>query len=138
MAEGPTKKEPVLQYCVLCDNIAKEQTGKPVFVGVFDSILKPITVPQFFVVIKWVYGLGSHTFDIRILTPDLKDLMPKASGRFNLANETEAALGQLGFVNVEFKTAGVYWIVINLNDSRYAAFPLVVQKENTGGSVNYS
>ena len=49
-------EQPILQFSVLCDGIAtpKEIGNKPVFIGVFSSLLRPTIVPQFFIANRWI------------------------------------------------------------------------------------
>ena len=71
MNELQKSEEPVLQYAILCDAVAKDQSGKPVYIGAFDRLNKPVVLPQFVIALKWICGLGSHTFKFQILEPDL-------------------------------------------------------------------
>ena len=44
-----TAEKPTLQFSVPCDGVAKGPNNKPVFVGIFSSILRPSIIPQFFI-----------------------------------------------------------------------------------------
>lgn len=118
--------EPILQYCIFCDAIATDPAGKPVFVGVFDYFKKPTQIPQFFIVLRWVNGLGEHTVQMRMLDPDLKEIFNPGEKKINLSHKTQGVQGVYQFVNFVFPTSGVYWIEISLNDRIYSAIPLPV------------
>ena len=117
---------PTLQACILCDALAKDPSGKLVFVGVFDAIMKPVTLPQFFVVVRWAKGKGVYQSNIKILDPDLKKIVKTDTAKFVLQHEAEVAQTVHQFVNFNFPHFGVYWIVVMLDGRDYASFPLSV------------
>lgn len=119
--------EPTLQACILCDLVAKVPGGKFAYIGVFDRFLRLGPIPQFFIVLKWVNGLGSHCSSIRVLHPDLKPLFeaPK-SHPMTLKQRTDVATAQFGFVNFTFSRAGVHWVQVLLNGEGYSSIPLPV------------
>ena len=120
--------EPILQYCIFCDNISRGARGKPVFIGVFDVLSRPETVPQFYVVLRWIVGMGEHTSSIRILDPDLEPIFTSKKTEMLLAHKAQPSEAVHSFVNFQFPNAGVYWIEILLNGKTYTAIPLPVHK----------
>lgn len=121
-------EQPILQFSVLCDGIAtpEEMNKKPVFIGVFSSLLKPMVIPQFFVVNRWINGLGEHEQTIRIMDPDLKEIANTGKQKFLLASKVNSADIFFGFVNLNFSKAGVYWIKVEINGKTAMAYPLPV------------
>lgn len=129
MSNGENKIErPILQFSVMCDGIAtpKEMGNKPVFIGVFSSLLRPMTVPQFFIANRWISGLGEHTQVIKILDPDLKEITKTAAQKFVLASKVASADVVNAFVNLNFPKAGVYWIKIELDEKTAMSYPFPV------------
>lgn len=120
---------PILQYCILCDNVTNPPGGKPVFSGVFYSITRPVTLPQFFIALRWINGLGEHTMTVKILDPDLKELFKSPNILFKLPHRVSSGDHILQFANFKFSKPGVHWIEILLDNETYSAFPLPVFEE---------
>lgn len=121
-------ERPILQFSVLCDGIAtpQEMGNKPVFIGIFNSLLRPMTLPQFFIANRWINGTGEHTQIIKILDPDLKEITKNNSQKFNLLSKVNAADLFSAFVNLNFSKSGVYWIKVELDDKLAISYPLPV------------
>lgn len=130
MAERDKSKaeRPILQFSVLCDGIATpKQTGdKPVFAGIFSSIVRPMTVPQFFIANRWINGAGEHSQVVKILDPDLKEIAKTEEQNVSLPSPVYSADVINGFINFNFPRAGVYWIKIELDGQTAMSYPLPV------------
>lgn len=126
------KKEsskPILQFSVLCDGIA-QQANKPVFIGVFSSIMRVGVIPQFFIVNRWVYGVGTFKQKIAIKDPDLKKTISEVPEQeFSLEKEINGADIVNGFVNINFEKSGVYWVEIMLDKELIMSYPLPVYEQ---------
>ena len=119
--------EPTLQFCVLSDVVAKGPGGKPAFIGVFDQVRRLGPIPQFFIVLRLINGLGSHSSSIRLLDPDLNPIFqPPEKHPMTLNRRTDAATAQFGIVNFKFPKPGVYWVEVLLDEQSYASIPLPV------------
>jgi len=126
-ARSPEERvDPTLQFFILCDNIASAGS-KPVFVGVFDQILRPGPIPQFVIAMRWVNGLGKHKVRIRVLNPELEEV-EKFEGDVELHHRAAQATAVFGVVNFVFAIPGVFWFEILLNDQLVSSIPLPVQK----------
>ena len=125
--ENRTEK-PILQFSVLCDGVAtpKEIGNKPVLIGIFSSLLRPLILPQFFIFNRWISGLGDHTQIIRILDPDLNEITKTEEQKFSLPSKVISADLINGFVNLNFSRAGVYWIKVELDSKLAMSYPLPV------------
>lgn len=121
-------ERPIVQFSVLCDGIAtpQEMRGKPVFIGIFSQLLRPMTIPQFFIANRWISGLGEHTQIIKILDPELKEIAKTNAQKFNLKSKVESADLVNAFVNLNFPKAGVYWVKIELDDKIAMSYPIPV------------
>lgn len=121
-------EKPILQFSVLCDGIATPQEigNKPVFIGVFNSLLKPMTVPQFFIANRWINGTGEHIQGIKILDPELKELAKTENQKFILPSKVNSADLFSAFVNLNFSKPGVYWIKVELDDKIAMSYPFPV------------
>jgi hypothetical protein len=117
---------PVLQFSVPCDGIAREKHNKPVFVGVFSSILRPSIIPQFFIVNRWINGIGEFEQIVKVLDPDLKEVVKSECQKFKLDSKAKSADLFSGFININFEKSGVYWISVELNGNMVLSYPLPV------------
>jgi len=125
--ENKTER-PIIQFSVLCDGVATPQeiNNKPVFIGVFSRLLKPMTIPQFFIANRWISGVGEHSQTIKILDPELKEIAKTQPQKFNLGSKVDSVDLLNAFVNLNFSKAGVYWIKIELDDKIAMSYPLPV------------
>lgn len=119
-------EKPILQFSVPCDGIAKGPDNKPVFVGIFSSILRPSVIPQFFIANRWINGIGEFEQVVKILDPELKELAKSESQKFKLDSRAKAADLFSGFINMNFGKSGVYWIVVEINGDSVMSYPLPV------------
>lgn len=126
----PTPVAPELQFAVLCDGVAQDAASRKfALVGLFDELLQPSILPQFFLVCKWIKGMGSFTQAVEILKPDLSPLGPPLVPQdFQLVSKTQGANVVTGFINFNFPEAGVHWVQIKLDGELVLAFPLPVHR----------
>ena len=124
------KSKPILQFSVLCDGVARSQGNKPVFIGVFDNLVKTGVIPQFFIANRWIYGKGTFKQKICIKDPELKKTVAEIDEQeFTLQSETSIANFISGFVNVNFEVSGVYWVETMLDGELVMSYPLPVYDE---------
>ena len=126
MSSSQNVAEPILQYAILCDAVAKDQSGKPVYIGAFDRLNKPTVLPQFVVALKWICGLGTHKFNFRILDPDLSPLQKTDDFSMEFKAKTDTCQNHVPIINFNFNKVGVYWIEIILNSTSHLSIPLPV------------
>mgnify|MGYP005861700223 CR=1 FL=1 len=119
-------EKPTLQFSVPCDGIARGPNHKPVFVGIFSSILRPIVIPQFFIANRWINGIGEFEQIVKVLDPELKEVAKSESQKFKLDSKAKAADLFSGFININFDKSGVYWISTELDGELVMSFPLPV------------
>ncbi len=117
-----------LIYTLLCDDVRLEMGNKISLMGVFQNIMVeklPISLIKFAVVNHW-RGEGIHQTEVRIMSPDKKNLVVTSQ-------PTGIQLAPGGFtdnvsffVNVVFPKAGTYWIQTLANTELLEEFPLIV------------
>jgi hypothetical protein len=121
------RRLPILQFSVLCDAVAQDPTLKKVaLLGLFDQLLQPATLPQFFVVNKWIDGIGTFVQGIEILNPDMSVLGSSEPMRFELTSRPVGATNIAGFVNFPFRVSGVHWVQIKLDGELTLSYPVPV------------
>ena len=128
MNESKIIESPTLQYVILCDAIARDQSEKLIYVGAFDKLIKPGTLPQFIIALKWICGLGSHTYKFKILNPELQTEHETENFKMQFKAKTDSFFGNFPMINFNFKQLGVYWIEIILNNNSYLSIPLPVHE----------
>ncbi len=117
-----------LVYTLLCDDVRLEMGNKISLMGVFQNIMVeklPISLIKFAVVNHW-RGEGNHQTEVRIMSPDKKNLVVTSQ-------PTGIQLAPGGFtdnvsffVNVVFQQAGTYWVQTLANTQLLEEFPLIV------------
>jgi hypothetical protein len=126
---------PVLQFSLTCDGVAPGPGGKPVFVGVFNSVGKVGRLPQFFVANRWVNGIGAFRQTVRILYPDLTEFKRTEPVTFQLPTRASSHDVYSGFINTDFDRAGVYWISVDLDDETVLSYPIPVMGMQPSGAA---
>ncbi|MFQ5976907.1 MAG: hypothetical protein ACE5OZ_02100 [Candidatus Heimdallarchaeota archaeon] len=134
VSEVTEELDPILQFCVFCDSVTPASDKKHVFSGVFDLIMRPIVVPQFFIALRWINGRGSHTSKLRILDPDLKAVFETEEIPFKLPHRVHPHDAVFQLSNFHFSMKGVYWVEILLNGESHTSIPLPV-RESPGKSL---
>jgi hypothetical protein len=117
-----------LVYTLLCDDVRLEMGNKVSLMGVFQNIMVeklPVSLIKFAVVNHW-RGEGFHQTEVRIVSPDKKNLVVTSQ-------PTPIELTPGGFtdnvsffVNVVFSTAGTYWVQTLADQELLQEFPLIV------------
>jgi hypothetical protein len=115
----PTRILPDLQCSLLCEEVRQEVTGNFFLVGVINFI----RVPQLPVVAlklslfnRWTAGVGSFTESVRFVAPDQTTILRKGEVKFTLQDASLHATNVTVFGQVEFKTAGSYFLEIMVDD----------------------
>jgi hypothetical protein len=131
-----TQENLKLVYTLLCDDVRLEMGNKISLMGVFQNIMVeklPISLIKFAVVNHW-RGEGIHQTEVRIMSPDKKNLVVTSQ-------PTAIQLAPGGFtdnvsffVNVVFPQAGTYWIQTLANTELLEEFPLIVTDAATAQS----
>lgn len=120
---------PDLQCSLLCEEIRQEVTGNFILIGVINYI----RVPQLPVVAlklslfnRWTAGLGQFTETARLIGPDQTTVLRKGEVKFTLQDAALHATNVTLFTQVEFKTAGTYFVEVLVDDVMKLRYPIPV------------
>lgn len=117
-----------LLYTLLCDDVRIEMGNKISLMGVFQNILVeklPVSLIKFAVINHW-QGEGNHQTEVRIMSPDKRNLVVTSQ-----TTPIELAAGGYTdnvsfFVNVVFSSAGTYWVQTLADAVVMDELPLIV------------
>ncbi len=126
-----------LIYTLLCDDVRLEMGNKVSLMGVFQNIMVeklPFSLIKFAVVNHW-RGAGFHQTEVRIVSPDKKNLVVTSQ-----PTPIELAPGGFTdnvsfFVNVVFPNAGTYWVQTLADTVLLEEFPLIVTDATNVGEA---
>ncbi len=127
----PTRILPDLQCSLLCEEVRQEANGNPFLIGVINFIRVPqLPVVAFKLSIfnRWTAGVGQFTECVRLIAPDQTTVLRKGEVKFALSDAGFNATNVTLFGQVEFKTAGSYYVEVLVDDVmklRYAV-PVIV------------
>jgi hypothetical protein len=117
-----------LLYTLLCDDVRIEMGNKISLMGIFQNIMVeklPVSLIKFAVINHW-RGEGNHQTEVRIVSPDKKNLVVTSQ-----PTPIELAPGGYTdnvsfFVNVVFPDAGTYWVQTIADTVVLDELPLIV------------
>lgn len=127
----PTTIEPALLYSVLCDDVRREENGKFILLGLFETIGArefPAVHPILFVVNGWIGGVGTFRQYTRILDPNGQEIARDQETPFELSTLKSRHSVIARFSNLELPAAGEYAVEILLNGDLKVRYPLVVEQ----------
>ena len=124
-----TRILPDLQSSLLCEEVRQEANGNFFLVGVINFI----RVPQLPVIAfklslfnRWTAGVGQFVETSRLIGPDQTTVLRKGEVKFNLKDPALHATNVTLFSQVEFKTAGTYYIEVLVDDVMKLRYPVPV------------
>ena len=124
-----TRILPDLQCFLLCEDVRHEANGNFIIVGVIGVVRVPqvpVTAFKLCVFNRWTAGLGQFTESVRLIGPDQTTVLRKGQVKFALQDPAHHATNVTVFPQVEFPTAGVYYIEVLVDDVMKIRFPLPV------------
>ena len=124
-----TRILPDLQCSLLCEEVRQEANGNFFLVGVINYIRVPqLPVVAFKLSIfnRWTAGLGNFTESVRLIAPDQTTVMRKSEVKFGLQDAHLHATNVTVFGQVEFKTAGNYFIEVLVDDVMKLRYPVTI------------
>ena len=125
----PTRILPDLQCSLMCEEIRREANGNPFLIGVISLI----RVPQLPVIAfklswfnRWTAGVGQFVETSRFIAPDQTTILRKGEVKFVLKDAALHATNVTLFSQVEFKTAGTYYVEVLVDDVMKLRYPVPV------------
>ncbi len=123
----PTRILPDLQCSLLCEEVRQEVNGNFFLIGIINFVRVPqvpITAFKLMVFNRWTAGVGQFTESVRLFAPDQTTVLRKSDVKFALQDATFHATNVSLFAQVEFKTAGVYFVEVLVDDVMKLRYPL--------------
>ena len=130
-----TRILPDLQCSLLCEEIRQEANGNFFIIGVVNYLRVPqvpVTAFKLSLFNRWTAGIGTFTENVRLIAPDQTTVMRKSELKFELKDVTMHSTNITVFGQVEFKTAGTYFIEVMVDDVMKLRYPipLIVASQN--------
>jgi hypothetical protein len=125
----PTRILPDLQCSLLCEEIRQEVTGNFILIGVINFIRVPklpVVALKLSLFNRWTAGIGHFTETVRLVAPDQTTVLRKGEVKFALQDAALHATNVTLFGQVEFKTAGTYFVEVLVDDVMKLRYPVPV------------
>lgn len=120
---------PDLQCSLVCEEIRQEANGNFFLIGVINFIRVPqlpVVALRLCVFNRWAAGLGQFTETVRLIAPDQTTVLRKGEVKFVLQDASLSATNMTVLQQVEFKTAGAYFIEVLVDDVMKLRYPVPV------------
>ena len=124
-----TRILPDLQSSLLCEEVRQEANGNFFIIGVINYIRVPqlpVVAFKLSVFNRWTAGLGQFTESVRLIAPDQTTVLRKSEVKFELQDPHMHASNVTVYPQVEFKTAGTYYVEVLVEDVMKLRFPVPV------------
>lgn len=124
-----TRILPDLQCSLLCEEVRQESNGNFIIIGVINLLRVPqlpITAGRLCVFNRWTAGIGRFNETLRFIAPDQMTVLRKAEMKFELRDAGAHATNIMFFGNIEFKTAGTFFIEVLVDDVMKLRYPVPV------------
>ncbi len=122
---------PALLFSVLCDDVRREDNGKFMLIGLFETIGSrkfPAIHPTLFVMNCWTSGLGSFNQKSRIVGKAGEILAEDKETSFALLDLKSKHRIIARFNNLKFDSPGEYSVEVLLNGDLKVRYPLLVKE----------
>jgi hypothetical protein len=113
----------------MCEDIRQEATGNFILIGVLNFIRVPqlpVVAFRLNVFNRWTAGVGQFVESSRLIAPDQTTVVRKAEVKFALQDAAHHATNVSVFGQVEFKTAGTYFVEVLVDDVMKLRYPIPV------------
>jgi hypothetical protein len=125
----PARILPDLQCSLVCDDVRREINGNFMLFGILTGIgvpQLPVVAARLFVFNRWTAGVGQFTECVRLIAPDQTTQLARHETRFALQQAAHNFTSVTVFGNVEFKSPGVYYVEVQVDDVMKIRYPLPV------------
>ena len=126
---NPTRILPDLQASLLCEDVKQQADGNFFLIGVINLIRVaqlPVVAGRLCVFNRWTAGIGQFTETVRVIAPDQTTVLRKAEMKFELRDAAMHSTNVMMFGQLEFKTAGTYFIEVLVDDVMKIRYPVPV------------
>ena len=124
---NPTRILPDLQASLLCEEVRQEANGNFFLIGVVNFLRVPqlpVTAGRLCVFNRWTAGIGQFTESIRLIGPDQTTVLRKGDMKFELRDPGLHSTNVMVFNQIEFKTAGNYFVEVLVDDVMKLRYPV--------------
>ena len=124
-----TRILPDLQCSLVCEEIRQEINGNFFLIGVINFIRVPklpVVALRLFVFNRWTAGVGQFIETSRFIAPDQTTMLRKGEVKFVLKDAGLHATNVTLFSQVEFKSAGTYYVEVLVDDVMKLRYPVPV------------
>jgi hypothetical protein len=124
-----TRILPDLQCSLLCEEVRQEANGNFFLIGVINFIRVPqlpVTAFKLMLFNRWTAGVGQFVETARFIAPDQTTVLRKCEVKFALQDATHNATTVPIFPQLEFKTAGLYYVEVMVDDVMKVRYPVPV------------
>jgi len=120
---------PDLQSSLICEDVRQETSGNFLLLGVINYIRVPqvpVTAFKLCVFNRWTAGVGQFTESVRLIGPDQTTVLRKGEVKFALPEANLHATNVTVLAQVEFKTAGTYYVEVLVDDVMKLRYPVPI------------
>lgn len=125
----PTRILPDLQCSLVCEEVRQEANGNVFLLGILDVVRVPqvpVTAHKLAVFNRWTAGIGIFTEQIRVVAPDQTSVISKSEVKFQMKDPAVNATTVTYFGNVQFNTAGPYFVEVLVDDVMKLRYPISI------------
>lgn len=122
--------EPTLLFSVLCDDVRREDNGKFILIGLFETIGAkkfPAIHPTLYIMNCWISGLGTFKQRSRLIGKDGNILAEDDETTFELKDLKVKHRVIARFNNLKFDIPGEYSVEVLLNGELKVRYPLLIK-----------
>lgn len=122
---------PTLLFSVLCDDVRREDNGKFILIGLFETIGArkfPAIHPTLFIMNCWTSGMGAFHQRSRIMDRNGRLLAEDKETGFTLQDLRAKHRIIARFNNLKFDSPGEYAVEVLLNGDLKVRYPLIVKE----------
>jgi hypothetical protein len=125
----PTRILPDLQCSLVCEDVRQEASGNLILIGVINFLRVPqlpIVAARLCVFNRWTAGIGQFIESIKLIAPDQTTILRKGEMKLELKDAALHATNVMVFGQIEFKTAGTYFVEVLVDDVMKLRYPIPV------------
>ncbi len=122
---------PTLLFSVMCDDVRREDNGKFILIGLFETIGAkkfPAIHPTLFIINCWTSGIGNLRQRSRIISKNGDILAEDKETTFSLQDLKAKHRVIARFNGLKFDSAGEYAVEVLLNGDLKVRYPLLVKE----------